>query len=195
MAVSAVLRCGQKIGRGRLINHLLGQAKDSFDEELSTQSTYGIGKDMPKQGWGRVFDALLYDGLLAEGGEMNRPAVVVPDAEAARALFRGDRTLMLRADPAATRKRAKGKSRVAAQALADMSERDQILFDMLRSWRTETAKTRGVPPYVIFHDRTLAEIARERPADADELRLISGVGEKKAQRYAEDVSRIVGEAA
>jgi len=84
---------------------------------------------------------------------------------------------------------------VAAQALADMSERDQILFDMLRSWRTETAKTRGVPPYVIFHDRTLAEIARERPADADELRLISGVGEKKAQRYAEDVSRIVGEAA
>jgi len=52
-----------------------------------------------------------------------------------------------------------------------------------------------VPPYVIFHDRTLAEIARERPADADELRLISGVGEKKAQRYAEDVSRIVGEAA
>ena len=195
MAVSAVLRCGQKIGRGRLINHLLGQAKDSFDEELSTQSTYGIGKDMPKQGWGRVFDALLYDGMLAEGGEMNRPAVVVPDAEAARALFRGDRTLMLRADPAATRKRAKGKSRVAAQALADMSERDQILFDMLRSWRTETAKTRGVPPYVIFHDRTLAEIARERPADADELRLISGVGEKKAQRYAEDVSRIVGEAA
>ncbi|HCN92257.1 MAG TPA: ATP-dependent DNA helicase RecQ, partial [Hyphomonas sp.] len=151
--------------------------------------------DMPKQGWGRVFDALLYDGMLAEGGEMNRPAVVVPDAEAARALFRGDRTLMLRADPAATRKRAKGKSRVAAQALADMSERDQILFDMLRSWRTETAKTRGVPPYVIFHDRTLAEIARERPADADELRLISGVGEKKAQRYAEDVSRIVGEAA
>jgi len=52
-----------------------------------------------------------------------------------------------------------------------------------------------VPPYVIFHDRTLAEIARERPADADELRLISGVGEKKAQRYAEDVSRIVSEAA
>ena len=102
---------------------------------------------------------------------------------------------MLRADPAAIRKRAKGKSRVAAQALADMSERDQILFDMLRSWRTETAKTRGVPPYVIFHDRTLAEIARERPADADELRLISGVGEKKAQRYAEDVSRIVSEAA
>ena len=69
------------------------------------------------------------------------------------------------------------------------------MFDALRLWRTETAKARGVPPYVIFHDRTLAEIARERPADATALRDISGVGEKKAQRYAEDVARIVAEAA
>lgn len=195
MAVSAVLRCGQRVGRGRLVQHLLGQAKDGLDEELSAQSTFGIGKDMAKQGWNRIFDALLYDGLLAEGGEVNRPAVIVPDAEAARTLFRGDRTLMLRTDPAATRKRVRGRSSVAAQALADLSVRDQALFDMLRSWRTEAAKTRGVPPYVIFHDRTLAEIARERPSDADALRQISGVGEKKAHRYADDVSRIVAEAA
>ena len=52
-----------------------------------------------------------------------------------------------------------------------------------------------MPPYVIFHDRTLAEIARERPANPDALRQISGVGEKKAQRYAEDVARIIAEAA
>ncbi|KCZ55341.1 helicase [Hyphomonas beringensis] len=195
MAVSAVLRCGQKIGRGRLVNHLLGQARDDFDQEMAALSTFGIGKDLPKQGWGRVFDALLYDGLLAEGGEVNRPAVVVPDAEIARELFRGDKTILLRADPAASRKRTKGRSAAATQALADLSDRDQALFDSLRAWRTETAKTRGVPPYVIFHDRTLAEIARDRPTDADELRMISGVGEKKAQRYAEDVSRIIAEAA
>ncbi|MBR9806141.1 DNA helicase RecQ [Hyphomonas pacifica] len=195
MAVSAVLRCGQKIGRGRLVNHLLGQARDDFDQEMAALSTFGIGKELPKQGWTRVFDALLYDGLLAEGGEANRPAVVVPDAEAARAFFRGEKTIMLRADPAATRRRSKGRSAAATQALADLSVRDQALFDSLRAWRTEIAKTRGVPPYVIFHDRTLAEIARERPTDADELRLISGVGEKKAQRYAEDVSRIIAQAA
>ncbi|MAN45732.1 MAG: DNA helicase RecQ [Hyphomonas sp.] len=195
MAVSAVLRCGQKIGRGRLVNHLLGQARDDFDKEMAALSTFGIGKELPKQGWTRVFDALLYDGLLAEGGEVNRPAVVVPDAEAARAFFRGEKTIMLRADPATSRKRSKGRSAAATQALADLSARDQVLFDSLRAWRTEIAKTRGVPPYVIFHDRTLAEIARERPTDADELRLISGVGEKKAQRYAEDVSRIIAQAA
>ena len=48
MALSAVLRCGQKIGRGRLIIHLLGQAKDGFDEDLSQQSTYGVGVDLPE---------------------------------------------------------------------------------------------------------------------------------------------------
>jgi len=120
----------------------------------------------------------------------------VPDGEAARALFRGERTLMLREDVAAARRKpAKSRGVAAAAALADLSGRDQDLFDALRLWRTDTAKARGVPPYVIFHDRTLAEIARERPASPDALRQISGVGEKKAQRYAEDVARIIAEAA
>jgi ATP-dependent DNA helicase RecQ len=194
MATSAVLRCGQRVGRGRLIQHLLGQAKDALDEELSTQSTFGIGTDLPKQGWNRIFDALLYDGLLSEGGDAMRPIVMVPDGEAARALFKGEKTLMLRADPAGARRRKTGK--VARAGVQDeLSARDQTLFDALRLWRTETAKARGVPPYVIFHDRTLAEIARERPQTPDALRDITGVGEKKAQRYAEDVARIVAEAA
>ena len=196
MAVSAVIRCGQKVGRGRLILHLMGTTKDGFDETLSTQSTFGVGKDLAKPGWDRVFDALLFDGMLAEGGDTMRPCIIVPDGEAARALFRGERTLMLREDVAAARKKpAKSRGVAAAAALADLSGRDQDLFDALRLWRTDTAKARGVPPYVIFHDRTLAEIARERPATPDALRQISGVGEKKAQRYAEDVARIVAEAA
>ena len=196
MAVSAVIRCGQKVGRGRLILHLMGTTKDGFDETLSTQSTFGVGKDLAKPGWDRVFDALLFDGLLAEGGDTMRPCIIVPDGEAARALFKGDRTLMLREDVTATRKKpSKSRSVASAAALADLSGRDQDLFDALRLWRTDTAKARGVPPYVIFHDRTLAEIARERPATPDALRQISGVGEKKAQRYAEDVARIIAEAA
>ena len=195
MAVSAVLRCGQKIGRGRLVMHLMGETKDSFDESLSTQSTFGIGKELPKAGWNRVFDALLFDGLLAEGGEMNRPAMVVPDAEAAKALFRGEKTLSLREDVTAPRRRSGSKGPSKAKVLADLSLRDQEVFDALRLWRTDTAKARGVPPYVIFHDRTLAEIAKERPGNAAALREISGVGEKKAQAYAEDVARILSEAA
>ena len=194
MAVSAVLRCGQRIGRGRLVQHLLGEAKDAFDTDLSALSTFGIGKDLPRQGWNRVFDALLYEGLVAEGGEALRPVLVVPDADAAKALFRGERTVSLRADPAATRRRSRAKGAARTAVLADLSERDMAAFEALRLWRTNLARERGVPPYVIFHDRTLAEIARQRPSGADALREITGVGEKKAQAYAGEVARVLSEA-
>ncbi len=194
MAVSAVLRCGQKIGRGRLLIHLMGQAKDGFDQDLSQQSTYGIGAELPKPGWNAVFDELLFSGLLAEGGEVTRPFIMVPDHDAVKALFKGDRPVALKSDP--TTRRAKTKrSKVANVAFAELSNRDRELFELLRSWRVEIAKTKGVPPYVIFHDKTLAAIATERPVDPGELRLISGVGEKKAGRYGDDIARIVSEAA
>ena len=194
MALSAVLRCGQRIGRGRLIIHLLGQARDGFDEDLSQQSTYGIGTDLPKAGWNMVLDELLFTGLLSEAGDIMRPCIVVPDHEAAKALFRGDTQVWLRSDPAAKRVRTQ-RGKVAAMAFADLSERDRGLFDALRTWRVDLAKTKGVPPYVIFQDKTLVAIATERPVDLAELRQISGVGEKKAGRYGEDIARIVREAA
>ncbi|MEL6857671.1 MAG: DNA helicase RecQ [Pseudomonadota bacterium] len=194
MALSAVLRCGQKIGRGRLIIHLLGQAKDGFDEDLSRQSTYGVGTDLQKAGWNAVFDELLFSGLLAEGGEVTRPFIFVPDHEAAKAVFKGTRNILLRADPTVRRAKSKGRKSSSA-AFADLSARDRELFDLLRNWRVEIAKAKGVPPYVIFHDKTLATIATARPADIVELLQISGVGEKKAGRYGEDIARIVQEAA
>lgn len=194
MALSAVLRCGQKIGRGRLIIHLLGQAKDGFDEDLSRQSTYGVGGDLPKSGWNAVFDELLFTGLLAEGGEVTRPFIFVPDHDVAKAVFKGDRDVLLKADPTVRRTKSKG-SKSSSAAFADLSSRDRELFDLLRNWRVEMAKTKGVPPYVIFHDKTLATIATERPADMVELLQISGVGEKKAGRYGDDIARIVKQAA
>ena len=194
MAVSAVIRCGQRIGRGRLIIHLLGQAKDGFDEDLTALSTYGIGAELSKQGWNAVFDELLFSGLLAEGGDVMRPVIVVPDADAAKSLFRGDKSVWLRTDPNVRKKRPR-KSSSSVDLSAEMSVRDQSLFEALRNWRLETAKEKGVPPYVIFHDRTLAAIAQERPTSERTLLAISGVGEKKAGRYADDIARLVAEAA
>ena len=194
MAVSAVLRCGQKIGRGRLVLHLLGQAKDGFDEDLARQSTYGIGEDLPKSGWNAVFDELLFTGLLAEGGEVTRPYIFVPDHDAAKALFKREREIYLKTAPSVRRPRTRA-SKAASVAYAALSTRDRDLFDHLRNWRVEIAKEKGVPPYVIFHDRTLAAIATERPTDTVTLLQITGVGEKKAGRYGDDIARIVKDAA
>ena len=68
----------------------------------------------------------------------------------------------------------------------------QALFEALRAWRAGEAKSQAVPPYVIFHDATLREIAAVRPASLDELGQIKGVGASKLQRYGTEVLEVVG---
>ena len=193
MITAAVRRTGARVGRGRLIQHVRGEVKDELDEELSAQSTFGVGKDLSAAGWRAVVDELLFTGLLEEAGDMMRPVIALGDVETVGALWRGDHKVTLRANPETRRTRV--KSRTAGAALAsDLSARDEMLFQSLRSWRLETAKARGVPPYVIFHDRTLALIAQERPTSVAALRDVAGVGEKKAERHGEAVVALVAEA-
>jgi ATP-dependent DNA helicase RecQ len=65
------------------------------------------------------------------------------------------------------------------------------LLERLKNWRTEQARAQSVPAYVIFHDRTLAEIAAARPADIDALATVSGIGAKKLERYGESLLELV----
>ncbi len=71
----------------------------------------------------------------------------------------------------------------------------QQLFEKLRWWRMETARSHNLPAYVIFHDNTLREIARAAPATLEELRQVSGVGEKKLESYGEQIIALVQEQA
>jgi ATP-dependent DNA helicase RecQ len=68
---------------------------------------------------------------------------------------------------------------------------DRDLFEELRAMRLRVARERGVPPYVIFHDTTLRELARLKPADIDALRHIYGVGEKKASDLGDSVLEVI----
>jgi ATP-dependent DNA helicase RecQ len=88
------------------------------------------------------------------------------------------------------RKRQRGEDRGPALGV---EARDAPLFEALRAWRRERAAEQGLPPYVIFHDTTLAVIARQRPASADALAKISGVGQTKIERYGADVLKLVAE--
>lgn len=194
MAVSAVLRTGQKFGRGRVIAHLRGEAKDDIDRGYESVSTFGVGAELGPSGWRAVLDQLLFDGLLAEDDRDNRPCLYAPDKNNTRSLFSGDITVSMREDPSKVRKRERRKT-TSADVSEHMSSADRQAFEALREWRRELAKDSGVPPYVIFHDKTLAAIAQARPSSADELRTLPGVGAKKADRYASDVAKIVQDAA
>jgi ATP-dependent DNA helicase RecQ len=192
-ALSAAHRLGGRVGRGRLADHLTGRTKAVTEFERGL-STWGVGADVSPGGWRELIDELLFEGLLKEDPNDNRPVIGLGDADAVRAVYRGERRVMLRQQPAgadpSTRsgnpRRRTARAGRGGEAVA-LASHDQPLFEALRAWRKMQAQAQGVPPYVIFHDRTLAEIARVRPTSLPALAAISGVGEGKLGRYGEAV--------
>ena len=192
-ALSAVHRLDGRLGRGRVIDHLLGKTKDVAASE-SGMSTYGIGREFSAAGWRDLLDQLLFEGLLREDPNDGRPLIGLGDSTEVKAVYRGDRRISVRkmpvgAEAAGRAGRPRGK-RHSGERLG-IEAADAPLFDALRAWRRERAAEQHVPPYVIFHDATLSAIARQRPASLDALAKISGVGQSKLKRYGGDVLRVV----
>ncbi|MBV9511002.1 MAG: DNA helicase RecQ [Caulobacteraceae bacterium] len=197
-ALSAVHRLGGRLGRGRVVEHLLGKTKEPSPFEAGL-STFGVGTELSAAGWRGLIDQLLFEGLLREDPNDGRPLVALGDADAVRAVYRGERKVALRRAPEAseTGGARQGRTRkargAAGEAQAVVEAADRPLFDRLRDWRRQEAARQAVPPYVIFHDRTLAEIAAAHPQDLTALGRVGGVGQAKLDRYGEAVLEIVGQ--
>ncbi len=186
MALSAVHRLGGRFGRGRVVDHLLGRTKDVQPSEAQL-STFGVGGDLSAVEWRSLLDQLLFDGLLREDPNDGRPLVMLGDAAGVREVYRSERRVEVRA-PSPRRERVR---RDRPSPLADVSPRTGGLFEALRAWRKGQAQVQSVPPYVIFHDKTLLEIAQSRPADLAHLGEVSGVGQGKLERYGPAVLEVV----
>ena len=194
-ALSAVHRLGGRFGRGRVVDHLLGKTKDALASETQ-MSTYGIGREFSAGGWRDLLDQLLFEGLLREDPNDGRPLIGLGRGRRGRAVYRGERRVSVRRMPAGESADASGRcgrarKRRGGEPAVDAA--DAALFEALRAWRRDRAAEQHVPPYVIFHDATLADIARRRPANADALKGVSGVGQSKLQRYGAEVLKLVRE--
>lgn len=192
-AISAVLRMEQRFGRMRVINHLLGRTGDGLDEQYTARSTFGIGAETPEPVWRRVIEHLLFEGVLAED-DGDRPTLGIGDEDAVRAIFRKEREVRVREEAPKTRKskeERRGARDAKRAARAGFQGEDAKVFEALRAWRRETASTAGVPPYVIFHDATLAAIVEAKPADLAALGRVSGIGEAKLKKYGNDVLAVL----
>jgi ATP-dependent DNA helicase RecQ len=187
-ALAAVHRLGGRFGRGRVVDHLLGKTKEPAPGETGL-STFGVGQELGAPAWRGLLDQLLFEGLLVEEPNDGRPLVRLGDAEAVREVYRGERRVLTR-EPAATRPARQRRARAGADAI-ELSRADAGLFEALRAWRLEQARLQSLPPYVIFHDRTLMEIAALRPASLGELVRAGGVGQSKLDRYGEAVLEVV----
>jgi ATP-dependent DNA helicase RecQ len=194
-ALSAVHRLGGRFGRGRIVDHLLGKTKDAPASETG-MSTYGIGGEFSAGGWRDLIDQLLFEGLLREDPNEGRPLIRLGEADCVRAVYRGERRVAVRRLPASEGPDTNGRSGRSCKRRSDgpvVDAADAALFEALHEWRRDRAAEQHVPPYVIFHDATLADIARKRPASSDALKGVSGVGQSKLQRYGAEVLKLVKE--
>ncbi|MBU7580155.1 MAG: DNA helicase RecQ [Porphyrobacter sp.] len=183
-ALAAVQRLGERFGRGRVTDHLLGKTKDVQPWETAL-STWGIGADAPLHTWRDVLDHLMFEGLLVEDPNEGKPLVRLGDPSAVRAVYRGERTVEVRLTPA---RGAAPRQRTGRNAALETMDADvRARFEVLRAWRRDRAAEQRVPPYVIFQDRTLLEIATSEPGTLDALGHIPGVGQTKLDRYGKAV--------
>ena len=192
-AISAVMRMDQRVGRGRVVNHLLGRTGDGLDEQYASRSTFGIGADTGEPIWRNVIEHLLFEGVLSEGDDQ-RPTLSIGDDEAVRAIFRKERSVRIR-DAVKPTRRSKEERRATRDAKgavkAGFNGADAKLFEALKTWRRETAHANGVPPYVIFHDATIADMVRAKPSTLPALGRISGIGEAKLKKYGTEVLAVL----
>ncbi len=180
MALSCIFRTGQRFGAGHLIDVLLGKETDKIKQfNHHTVSTFGIGKDHTQAEWNSVFRQLTAAGhceadIEAYGG--------LRLTETARPILKGEQTVWLRKDPT-PEKRASTAERSSRNREAYAALEDDPLWELLKAKRMELAKEQGVPPYVIFHDKTLLAMHEERPGSLSQMGMISGVGEAKLEKY------------
>jgi ATP-dependent DNA helicase RecQ len=188
--LSAIYRSGQRYGAGHVIDILRGNATEKVTRAGHDQlPTFGVGADLDVKTWQSVIRQTTVLGHIAIDHEAYG-ALILEDS--ARAVLQGHQKIEFRRDksgPGAGRKKSTRQAPVEYSG----SPEDESLFQALRAERLRLAREQGVPPYVIFHDASLREMARLRPSSVTEMGEIAGVGAAKCTRYGRDFLRVIGE--
>jgi ATP-dependent DNA helicase RecQ len=176
--LSAVYRTGQSFGAAHVVDVLLGHATEKIGRHRHDRlSVFKIGTELSAQTWRSLIRQLIAQGLL----QVDPAYGALQLTERARPLLRGEVSIRVREDSKELAA-AKKKPRAAA---ADLAPEHRDVWEALRHCRRELAAELNLPPYVIFHDATLREMAAVRPTDREALLEIGGVGQAKLERYGE----------
>ena len=175
-ALSAVYRTGQRFGLTYLVDFLRGSQAQTIRDEHKNIKTYGVGADISKHNWFDYFKDLIAQGYLAQT-EGTYPVIVL--TETSMDVLNGTTKVELIKVAEREEKRAKLVADVSLPYI-------QQMFNDLREVRTGFAKAENVPPYVVFSDATLVEMATYLPQSEHDLRKISGVGDLKFDKYGSD---------
>ncbi|MFQ5445959.1 MAG: DNA helicase RecQ [Saprospiraceae bacterium] len=182
-ALSAVARLKEQVGTGMLVDVLRGSKSYSLlSAGYDKVKTYGAGRDLRQDEWFHYIEQLVNQGLLDVAYD---DANKVKLTDASRAiLFDGLKVQLVKAETA--KKRQEEETAKADKKSRRGMERQRVrdeLFEHLRKIRLQLSREKGVPPYIVFSDATLEEMAAERPATEADLNRVSGVGEQKLREY------------
>ena len=189
-ALSAVYRTGQRFGAAHVVDVLLGGNTEKIRNFGHDQlSVYGIGKELDRGQWRALLRQLVNLGVLVSPAEAKGGLCFGPP-EQVQPLLRGEQELALVLPPPA-REQRRGRAAASAGAAVASVSADDPLLTALKTWRREQAREQGVPPYVVFHDRTLVELAAARPDCLAALGGVSGIGRAKLDRYGEALLEVL----
>ncbi|MGI8467590.1 MAG: DNA helicase RecQ [Pyrinomonadaceae bacterium] len=175
-ALSAVYRTGGRFGLTYLIDFLRGSQSKTIRDEHKNLKTYGVGADISKNNWFDYFKDLIAQGYLKQT-EGQYPTIVL--TEKSEAVLLGNEMVELFKVTIREDKKTSLVSEISQPYFQD-------LFDDLKRVRMTIAKGENVPPYVVFSDATLVEMATYLPLNKEEMRKISGVGDLKLEKYGID---------
>jgi ATP-dependent DNA helicase RecQ len=191
--LSCAYRTGQRFGAMHLIDVLIGRMTERVKQFGHDKlSVFGIGRDLNEKQWRAALRQLVAMGYLRPDSDAFG---ALKFTETARGVLKGETEVMLREQTAGSRNRAsRSKSRrgdLAPLPAGQGGANNPALVAALRAWRSEVARQRGVPAYVVLHDSTIDGIAAARPATLGQLRGIAGIGDKKLEHYGDELIALV----
>ncbi|MEG4224642.1 DNA helicase RecQ [Microcoleus sp. N9_B2] len=169
--LSCIARCQEKFGMNHIIDVLRGSKNQKILQYQHQQlSTYGIGKDKSPEDWKRLSRSLINQGLLDEKTD---GFPILKLNEKSWEIMKRQRTVEIAIEP---QREVQGKVRSLAVEV-------EGLFAILRTLRKQIADEQFVPPYVVFADKSLRDMAEKRPQNLTEFEEVYGVGSNKRNKY------------
>ncbi|QZT37307.1 DNA helicase RecQ [Halosquirtibacter xylanolyticus] len=183
-ALSAVMRTKQSASSQLVVDILRGSEKrEVLEMGYHRLKTYGKGRDVSEDDWKQYLRQMMHFGLLEVAYDRNNALIATELAR--KVLFEDQKVSLVKLVAAEIRKQRFKVTYTKEQA--QKSQPWNQLFEHLRKWRVEMARAKGIPPYLVFNDATLREIAVSRPESTLDLLSISGVGKVKFDAYGEEI--------
>jgi ATP-dependent DNA helicase RecQ len=189
--LSCVVRVKERFGAVHIVEILKGNSTPAIEKwEHDKLSTFGVMRDETKSYIRYMIEQLIGQGFLRREGEF----MTITVTEAGWELLRGRATPLL-AKPLIAGKKKELEAQRKTRRAEEWENVDEKLFDLLRTRRAELARSKGIPAYMIFSDRSLKEMAQQKPKTSEQLMAVSGVGETKLQQYGAAFLEIIHAAA